>query len=102
MLGAYIPVAEIPSFAHRELEDLLGAGSIRQVGTSRGCGFPLLDRLFDLLLDLVEIHAEILEHRRGDTLALADKPEQYVLSAHVFVMEPCRLLTRHGENLSYS
>ena len=102
MLGAYIPVAKIAGFAHGELENFLGAGCIWEVGTRRGCRFPFLDGLFDLLLDLIEIYAEILKDRRGDTFSFADKAEQYVLSADVFVMEPRRLLTGHGENLSYS
>src|SRR5205823_8439385 len=102
VLCAYVTVAKIAGFAHGELENFLGARCIRQVGASRGCGFPFLDGFFDLLLDLVEIYAEILKDRRGDTLSFADKAEQYVLGADVFVMEPRRLLTGHGENLSHS
>ena len=102
VLGAYIAVTQIASLAHRELEYFLGAGCIGKIGSGRGCGLPLLHGLLDFLLNLVEVDTEILQDRGGDAFALADQSEQYVLGADVFVMEPCRLLTRHGEDLSYS
>src|SRR6266567_2993096 len=95
-------MAEVTSLAHCELENFLGARCIGKVGSGRGCGLTLLDRLLDFLLNLVEVDTEILQDRGGNAFALADQSEQYVLGADVFVMEPCRLLTRHGENLSYS
>ena len=53
-------MAELAS-AHRELEHLLRA---RRVGGRAGGlrRFPLLDRLLDLLLDLVQLDGEVLQH----------------------------------------
>ncbi len=101
MLGADVAVIELARFAHRELEHLLRARGIREIGAGRWRGFPLLDRLLDLLLNLVELDAEVLQHGRGDALALADEAEQDVLGAHVFVVEACGFLARHRENLPH-
>jgi hypothetical protein len=65
-------------------------------------GFSLLDRLFDLLLDLVQLDVEILEDRRGYTFTLSDQTEQDVLRADVLVMETSRLFSRHREDFSDS
>ena len=48
----------------------------------------------DLVADLVEVHAERLEHAGGDALALADEAEQQVLGADVVVAEAARLVDR--------
>ena len=42
----------------------------------------------DLVADLVEVHAERLEHAGGDALTLADEAEQQMLRADVVVSEP--------------
>jgi hypothetical protein len=44
--------------------------------------------------DLVEVHAEALEDTGGDSLALADEPEQQVLGADVVVPEAACLVDR--------
>ena len=64
-------------------------------------GFPLLHRLLDLLLNLVELDAQVLQDGRGDALALADQAEQDVLGAHVFVVETRGFLARHREDLPH-
>src|SRR2546423_11572623 len=102
MLSAYITVAEIARFAHRQLEDFLGTRRIRKIGSGRSCGLTLLNCLLDLLLNLVEVDAEVLENGGSDSLTFTDEAEQYVLSTDVFVMETRSLLTSHGENLSDS
>ena len=71
-----------------------------QVGTRGLDRFPLLDRLLDLLLDLVEVDVEVLQDRGRDAFAFADEAEQDVLRAHVFVVESLRLLPCHLEDLS--
>ena len=46
----------------------------------------------DLVAHLVEVHAQRLEHARGDALALADEAQQQVLRADVVVAEAARLV----------
>ena len=41
---------------------------------------------------LVEVHAERLEHARGDALSLADEAQQQVLGADVVVAQAARLV----------
>ena len=101
VLGADVAVAQIAGFAHGELEYFLGARRIGEIGSGRGCGLTLLHGLLDLLLNLVEVDAEVLEDGGGDTLALADEAEQDVLGAHVFVMEAGSFLARHREDLPH-
>ena len=56
-------------------------------------------QLDDLLAHAVEVGAELLQHLRGDTLALADEPEQDVLGADVVVAELQRLAQRQLQDL---
>ena len=51
------------------------------------------------LTDAVEVGAELLQHLRGDALALADQPEQDVLGADVVVTELQRLTQRQLQDL---
>ena len=44
---------------------------------------------------------EVLQHRRGDALTLADQAEQDVLRAHVLVVETRGFLARHREDLPH-
>ena len=46
------------------------------------------------MADLVQVHAQALEHARGDALALAHEAEQQVLGADVVVAQPARLVDR--------
>ena len=48
----------------------------------------------DLVADLVQVHAEALEHAGGDALALADEAQQQVLRADVVVAEAAGLVDR--------
>src|SRR3954454_2885704 len=102
MLGAHISVRQITSLAHGELENLLGAGRIGEVWTSRRSGFSFLYSLLDFLLDLVEVDTKVLEDGGSYSLTFTDEAKQDVLGTDVFVMETRSLLTSHGENLSYS
>jgi hypothetical protein len=95
-------MTEVASFAHGELENFLGAGSIWKVGTGGGSRLSLLHGLLDLLLNLVEVDTEVLKDGGSDSLTFTDEAEQYVLGTDVFVVEASRLLTSHGENLSDS
>src|SRR5688572_7082807 len=102
MLSADISVTKVAGFAHRQLEDFLCARRIREIRSGRGRGLTLLYSLLDLLLNFVEVDAEVLQDGGSDSLTFTDEAEQYVLGADVFVMEACRFLTRHGEDFSYS
>ncbi len=102
MLGADVAVIEVARFGHRQFEDLLGARRIGKVGPSRLPGFALLDRLLDLLLDVVQLDAEVLEHLCGDSFTFANQSEQNVLGAHVFVVQSRSFLAGHREDLAYA
>ena len=102
VLGADVAVVELARLAHGELEDLLRARRIGKIGAGRLRRFPLLDGLLDLLLNLVEIDAQVLENRRGDALTLADEAEQDVLRPHVLVVETRGFLARHREDLPHT
>ena len=101
VLGADVGMAELARFAHGELEHFLRARRVGEVGAGGLRRFPLLDRLLDLLLNLVELDAEILQDGGGDALALADEAEQDVLRPHVFVVETGGFLARHREDLPH-
>ena len=98
VLGADVGVVELARLGHRQLEHLLGARGVRQVGAGGGGRLSLLDRLLDLLLDVLEVDVEV-RSTRGDALALADQAEQDVLGADVLVVQPGRFLARHLEDL---
>src|SRR5687767_10365937 len=94
-------MVQLAGLTHRELQHLLGARGIREIGARRLRGLTLLDRLLDLLLDLVQLDVQVLEDGGRNALALANEPEQNVLRSHVLVVEARRLLTSHREDLSY-
>ena len=102
VLGADVGVIQLARLAHRQLEHLLGARGIGEVGPGRGGRFPFLDRLLDLLLNLFEIDVEIGQDRGGDALAFADQAEQDVLGADVLVMQAGRFFTGHLQNFPNS
>ena len=101
VLRADVAVIELARLAHGELEHLLRARCIREIGTGGLTGFPLLHRLFDLLLDVVQLDVEVLEHRRCDALALANQAKQNMLGPHVFVVEPRGLLAGHRKDFPH-
>src|SRR5687767_1746215 len=100
VLRTDVVMGEVASFGHCELENFLGARGIGKVGTGCGRRLSLLYRVLDLLLNFVEVHAEVLQHRRSDAFALTDQPEQDVLGADVFVPKPFRLFPRHCEDFA--
>jgi hypothetical protein len=58
----------------------------------------LADHADHLRADLAGVRVEVLEHARGDTLALAEQAEQKVLGADVVVAELASLLQRELEH----
>ena len=99
VLGADVAVVELARLDHGQLEDLLGARGVRQVGTGGRGGFPALDRLLDLLLDVLEIDVEVLQDAGGDALALANQAEEDVLRPHVLVVQAGRFFAGHLQDL---
>ncbi len=59
----------------------------------------LADDLQNLLPDLLQIHAEALEHACGDTLALANESKKQVLGSDVVVVETPGLVDRQLDDL---
>ena len=57
------------------------------------------EQLDDLLANVVQIASQLHQHLRGDTLALADQPEQDVLGPDVVVPELQRLAQGELEHL---
>src|SRR5207249_1616824 len=62
---------------------------------------PLFHLLFDLLLNLVQLDAEVLQHGRRHSLALPNEAEENVLGTHVLVVEARGLFARHREYLAH-
>ena len=101
VFGADVAVVQFARLAHGELEHLLRARRVGKIGTGRLTGFPLLHRLLDLLLDVVEFDAEVLQHRCCNAFTLADQAEQDVLGPHVLVVETRGFLASHREYLPH-
>ena len=99
MLRADVGVVELARLGHGQLEHLLGARGVRKIGAGRRSRLPLLHGLLDLLLDLFEIHVEVLEDGGRDSFAFANEAEQDVLGADVLVVQTGRLFARHLQNL---
>ena len=93
--------------------ELVGAGRLREVDAERvdGGGLAGTLRLLrgtsgralrqdadHLVADLVQVHAETLEHARGDPLAFADEAEQQVFGADVVVTEATGLVDREFDH----
>ena len=95
VLGADVGVVELARLAHRELEHLLGARGVRQVGTGGGAAFPFLTVSSIFCWISSRSTLRLVQHRGGDALALADQAEQDVLGAHVLVVQTRGFLARH-------
>jgi hypothetical protein len=78
VLRSHIGVVQVTGLGHGELEDLLRLGSIGELAQGDG-GLPLLDRLFDPFVDLVEVRVQVGEYRGGDALSLPDQAQEDVL-----------------------
>ena len=97
VLGADVVVAEGERLAQRQLEDLLGARRERDL--AGGDLVALADDARDLRADLLHRDVERLEDARGETLLLAQQPEQDVLRADVVVLQRPRLVLRENDDL---
>ena len=88
---ADVVVVEISGLLHRVLDDLLGAGCLRQLAHGHHVG-TALDQFFDLQADLPQIDVEVLQDVRRNATPLLDQSQQDVFGADVFMVEPLRLL----------
>ena len=98
VLGADVVVAERQRLAQRQLEDLLGAGSERDL--AGGDLVTLADDAGDLRTHLLHGDVERLQDARGEPFLLAEEAEQDVLRADVVVLERARLVLRENDYLS--
>ena len=98
VLGADVVVAEAARLVDGQLDDALRARGQPNL-TDDGAIAPPDDEL-DRGADLGELDVHVLEHARGDALALAHQPEEQVLRADVVVVEPLRLVLRQCQDFA--
>ena len=98
VLRADVVVAEPARLVDRELDDPLGARRQADLADDRPIAAP--DDELDRGPDLGQLDVHVLEHARGDALALAHEPEEQVLRADVVVVEPLRLVLRERQDLA--
>src|SRR5260370_1348544 len=92
------PISTGLFFVQRGLEELLRARRKRDLA-GRDL-VALADDARDLRTHLLDRDVERLEHARGKTLFLAQKPEQDVLGADVVVLDRTRLVLREDDDLT--
>ena len=100
MLGADVVVVEPPRLVDGQLDHLLGAR--RQADLAHDRPVAATDDELDRGADLGQLDAQVLEHPRGDAVALADQAEQQVLGADVVVVEALGLFLGEREDLAGS
>ena len=98
VLGADVVVAQAASLVDGQLDDLLGAG--RQADLADDRPIAAADDELDRGADLGQLDVHVLEHARGDALALAHEPEQQVLGPDVVVVEALRLVLSQRQDLA--
>ena len=98
MLGADVVVAEAERLAQRQLQHLLGARRERDLAGRHLVALP--DDPRDLGANLLDGDVERLEHARGETLLLAEEPEQDVLGADVVVLQGTGFVLGENDDLA--
>ena len=98
VLGTDVVVAQPPRLVDGKLDDPLGAR--RQPDLADDRSVAAADDEFDGGADLGELDVHVLEHARGDALALANEAEEQVLGTDVVVVEALGLILREGEDLA--
>ena len=97
VLRADVVVAQAARLVDGQLDDALGARGQPDFADDRA--IAAADDELDGGADLGQLDVHVLEHARGDTLALADEAEQQVLGADVVVVEPLRLVLSERQDL---
>ena len=100
VLGADVVVAQAARLVDGQLDDALRARREPDVTDDRAVAAT--DDELDGGADLGQLDVHVLEHARGDALALADEPEQQVLGTDVVVVEALRLVLGEGQHLPRS
>src|SRR5579859_962902 len=100
VLGPDVVVAQAQSLPQRQLEHLLGPGRERDL--ARGDLLTGADDPDDLRPDALDGDVQRLQHPRGQTLLLAEQPQQDVLSADVVVLERAGLFLGQYDYLTCS
>ena len=100
VLGADVVVAEAARLVDRQLDHALRARREPDVTDDRPVSAS--DDELDGGADLGQFDVHVLEHARGDALALADEPEQQVLGTDVVVVEALRLVLGERQHLPRS
>ena len=93
MLGSNVAVLHGPGFLGCHFKHTLGT---RRKGNHLTDGHHPAsgrDRTLNDFGQLLKIESHILHDRNGNTLALADKPEQQMLGTHIVVAKSHRLFT---------
>ena len=98
VLRADVVVPEPAGLVDRELDDPLGARRQPDLADDGAIAAP--DDELDRGPHLRQLDVHVLEHARGDALALAHQAEQQVLRADVVVVEPLRLVLRKRQDLA--
>jgi hypothetical protein len=89
-------VAELKCLTERQFEDLLGAGSERDVA-ARGLR-SLPDDFDNLAANRLEADSHTLEGASGDTFTFVNQAEEDVLRADVVVVEEPRLFLSEDDD----
>ncbi len=96
VLSANVVVAQLQRFAQRELQNLLGARSERDM--SRWGLLPLANNLLHLFTHGAQGDVQGLERFGCNSVTFVDEPEQQVLGADVVVVEHARLFLGEHDN----
>ena len=100
MFGADVVVVQSQRFAQAELEDLLRSGGEGDVAGR--LALSEADLGLDLLADGARRDSEARERLTGETVRLAEQPEQEVLSADVVVLQPASLFLGEHDRMAGS
>ena len=98
VLRADVVVAEAARLVDGQLDHPLGAR--RQAHLADDRAVAAADDELHRRPHLGQLDVHVLEHARGDTLALADETQQEMLRADVVVVEPLRLVLRERQDLA--
>ena len=98
MLRADVVVAEAARLVDGQLDDALRARGEPDLADDRAIASP--DDELDRGAHLGQLDVHVLEHARGDALALSHQAEQQVLRPDVVVVEPLRLVLRQRQDFA--
>ena len=98
VLRADVVVAQAARLVDGQLDDALGARGQADLADDRP--IATADDELDGGTNLGQLDVHVLEHARGDALALANETQQEMLRADVVVVEPLRLVLSKCQDLA--